>query len=139
MKKTKSMAKDIESAKMGGFKEAEKTYKKEIDRLKKIELNLDDEVKRMRAELNKEHVKRLAELEREKKQSETKYIAEIAQLRASLQLPTIVAAATREEEKTVSSPNRQRLMYLYHQNVAVMMATTLIRLRKRKWKKWLNT
>ena len=52
MKKTKSMAKDIESAvKMGGFKEAEKTYKQEIDRLKKIELNLDDEIKRTRAEL----------------------------------------------------------------------------------------
>ena len=104
MKKTKSMAKDIESAKMGGFKEAEKTYKQEIDRLKKIELNLDDEIKRTRAELNKEHVKRLAEIEREKKQSETKYIAEIAQLRASAVAPTIVAAATREEEKTVSSP-----------------------------------
>ena len=53
MKKTKSMAKDIESAKMGGFKEAEKTYKQEIDRLKKIELNLDDEIKRREQNLTK--------------------------------------------------------------------------------------
>jgi hypothetical protein len=93
-KQSESLAKNIESAKANGFKEAEQTYCEEIDRLKKIESSMEDEINRTRLELNKEFVAKLSNLESLRKESEKKYIAEIAQLRASAVAPSIVAAAT---------------------------------------------